>query len=369
MENDIKYIQQCFDLALKGLGTVSPNPLVGALLVNDQMMVIGEGHHQKSGGPHAEVFAINSAKQAGQQVEGATLYCSLEPCCHTNKRTPPCTELIIENKIKKVVIANLDPNPSVAGKGVERLRAMGIEVLTGIEEDQGSEINRVFFHFIQHGLPYLHLKIAQTLDGRISSATGDAKWISNEEARKQVHQWRFEYDAVMVGRGTLNADNPGLDIRLVDGHGKTPYRIVVGSPSKMNWDHKILSDAHTEKTILICTPLQMKGCSADLMTLIHQRKISIVEAANLRCAMEILGAKKITSILVEGGAGLASSLIEQKLINRLSLFIAPKLMGNGPAYYNQNSNFLMNNSLTFKKVSWTLFGTPTAGQMLFEGEL
>lgn len=364
MEFDAAMILRCFDLALRGLGTVTPNPLVGSIVVRDEK-ILGEGYHQRSGEAHAEVFAITQALENVDNLEGCTLYCSLEPCCHTNKRTPPCTELIIKNKIKKVVISNLDPNPMVAGKGVERLRSVGIEVVTGIEEIKGAEINRVFFHHINSSLPYLHLKIAQTLDGRIASATGDAKWISNEEARTRVHQWRLEYDAVMVGRGTLNADNPGLDVRHVENKNKIPYRIVVGNPSEMNWDFKILSDAYTERTIIVARPDQMKQCSLDLMKLIIQRKITVVEASNLRRAMEILSAKKITSILVEGGAGLASSLIEENLVNRLSIFIAPKLMGNGPIYYNQEKNFLMNHSLTFKKVSWT----PFAGQMLFEGEL
>lgn len=364
MLDEVQLMKRCFDLALKGMGTVTPNPMVGALLIRDGV-ILGEGFHSKSGGPHAEVVAISHAESLGHSVEGATIYCSLEPCCHTNKKTPPCTELILQKKISKVIISNLDPNPYVAGKGVERLSQQGVEVEVGLLKEEGEELNRVFFHTIKTGLPYLHLKMAQTLDGRIASETNDSKWITDEEARTRVHQWRYEYDAVMVGRGTFIADNPGLDIRHIDGKGKIPFRVIVGDPTKLNWDYKLLADMHTDKTIILTTLNKWTECPPSLKDLIASRHIRVVATDNLQEGLIALRKLGITSILAEGGAALASSLLSQKLVQRFSLFIAPKLMGNGPSSFIQNDHFEMAKSLCFQRVAWT----PMGNQILFEGEL
>lgn len=358
------HMEKAYGLALQGLGTVTPNPLVGAVIADEQGNSLAEGYHQLSGGPHAEVVAINQALEAGHSLQGKTLYCSLEPCCHTKKLTPPCTELIIKHQFRKVVIGNLDPNPQVAGKGVERLRQAGIDVEISASSAVGEEINRVFFHVMRNKTPYLHLKIAQTLDGRISSSTGDSKWITDMEARTQVHRWRYEYDAVMVGSGTLNADNPSLDIRLVDGQGKIPYRIICGTPQKLNWDSKVLADQHTARTLLLCTSKQWESTSELIKNLIVQRKISVVSGSTLSEGFKKLLDFKISSVLCEGGAHLASSLIEEALVNRLSIFMAPKLMGNGPIFYQQHHHSLMSQAKTLKKIQWRPYGE----QICFQGD-
>ena len=202
MEENAKYIKRCFTLAEKGSGFVSPNPMVGAVIVKNDN-VIGEGVHQKYGEAHAEVNAINSAKE---DVGGATLYCNLEPCVHEKKQTPPCVPLIIDKKIKKVIISNLDPNPEVSGKGVEELKKAGVEVETGILEEEGTELNKFYFKFVNQKQTYITLKLAQSLDGKISLNKKEQTWFTGEESRKFVHQLRSQYDAVLVGAKTIKAD-------------------------------------------------------------------------------------------------------------------------------------------------------------------
>ncbi|MDH5581366.1 MAG: bifunctional diaminohydroxyphosphoribosylaminopyrimidine deaminase/5-amino-6-(5-phosphoribosylamino)uracil reductase RibD, partial [Bdellovibrionales bacterium] len=241
------YMEKAISLAINGRGLVSPNPLVGAVIVKDGK-IIGEGFHERAGTDHAEVVAI---KNAIEDVSGSTLYCNLEPCCHTDKRTPPCVDLLIEKKIKRVVLCNLDPNPKVCGKGIKLLRAAGIEVELGLLEKEGKKLNETFFKFITSGLPFVHLKMAMSLDGKIALANGKSKWITCEDSRKIVHQMRFDYDAVMIGRETLNKDNPKLTIRDVESFGKCPYRIVMGNPSAMNLDSDLFIDEYKKKTIVL----------------------------------------------------------------------------------------------------------------------
>ena len=209
-KNFEKYMHMTLELAKKGAGLVSPNPLVGAIIVKDNE-VIAQGYHKKVGLAHAEVDALNNATAP---VDGATLFCNLEPCCHTNKRTPPCAPQIIEAGIKKVIIANLDPNPEVAGKGVKLLQDHGIEVVTGILEKEGQQLNEIFFTHITKGKAFVELKMAQTLDGKMASMSGDSKWITSEESRKLVHQHRLNYDAIVVGANTARFDDPSLTVRL-----------------------------------------------------------------------------------------------------------------------------------------------------------
>ncbi len=361
MDLNEKYIRLCFEQARLGLGFVAPNPMVGAVLVKEDR-IIGKGYHQKYGEAHAEPNAIASATES---VEGATLYCSLEPCCHTNKQTPPCTDLIIRSKIKKVVVSNLDPNPEVAGKGLEILRQHGIEVESGILQEEGEKLNEVFFKYISTGLPFVHLKMAQTLDGRIATATGDSKWITDESARTVVHYMRFAHSAVMVGRGTLNADNPSLDIRHVDNQGKLPYRIVVGDPAEMNWDLKILADGHTNKTIIVTSPNKITALKPSLKKLIEDRKIHLIGADTLKDALYEIGKLKISSLLLEGGSKLATSFIEEKLADRVSIFIAPKIIGNGPSSFEGTQFTKMAQAIDLKKVEVKNIGN----QVLIQGML
>lgn len=325
MNFDEQMISRCLDLAKLGLGTVSPNPLVGAVIVKDGI-VIGEGYHHKAGTPHAEVNAVNDAISKGYNLKGCTLYCSLEPCCHTNKRTPPCTEMIIKHGFSRVVVCNLDPNPFVAGKGLKRLEEQNIACEHGILSDIGEEINRVFFYSITHTLPYVHLKIASTLDGKMCTSTGDSQWITGIASRTRVHQMRYEYDAIMVGKGTAETDNPSLTIRNVDNHGKYPWRIIVGE--NINSKLKVFNDEHKDKTIVI---------SGDLKASLHK-----------------LYEQGITSVLCEGGSKLASDLLSAGLVNRLSIFVAPKFIGNGKSFFTSDFK-LMSDAKKLKNVKFEIF--------------
>lgn len=357
LSKDEKYMKRAINLALLGLGTVSPNPLVGAVVVKDGI-ILGEGYHEVYGSSHAEVNAI---KNASQDVAGATLYCSLEPCCHTNKQTPPCTNLIISSKIKRVVISNLDPNPFVAGKGVKLLREAGVEVLAGVLEKEGSEVNEIFFKYIQTGLPFINIKYAQTLDGKIATVSGDSKWISDEAARVEVHKMRLKYDAVMIGRGTLENDNAKLNIRMgVDSKGKIPYRIVVGSIGKINLDNEILSDEHTEKTILVTSVNDYQEAPLEIINHIKDRKIKVIFAKAKDGKLDFsevfkkIGELKITSVLVEGGSKLISTLIKDNHYDKITAFICPKIIGNGITFYQDDVIEQMKDSIKFKNVSYKI---------------
>lgn len=352
---DEQYIKLCFKLALKGMGKVSPNPLVGSVIVQDNI-IIGEGYHEYFGGPHAEPNAISSSVES---VEGATLYCNLEPCCHTKKQTPPCTNKIIESKIKRVVISNLDPNPMVAGNGVKKLREAGIAVTVGVLEEEGKELNEVFFKYIQTKLPFVHIKLAQTLDGKIATSTGDSKWISNESARIRVHQWRLKYDAVLVGKNTLVNDDPTLNIRMgVDPKGKVPFRIILGSIDKLDLNYKIFQDDFSSRTIVVTSNESYEKCSLENINFYKEKNIKIILVKRRDGVFDLedlllkLGTLKITSILIEGGQAVISSFINQGQYDKLSLFICPKLIGNGISYYKNENNLLMKDAVEFSKSSF-----------------
>jgi len=331
MLKDQEYIQKTLNLAKKGVGFVSPNPLVGAVVVKDGK-IIGEGYHQRSGEAHAEVNAI---KNSSEDVAGATLYSNLEPCCHSKKRTPPCTDLIIEKKLKRVVVANLDPNPLVSGKGMEKLAEAGIETTSGICEIEGLKLNEVFFKYITTGIPFVHLKMAQTLDGKLATSTGDSKWITDENARAEGHQLRKKYDAVLVGRKTLNKDNPHLNIRMgVDAGDKVPYRIILGNPSKMKKGSHIFNDDHSEKTIIVTGIETWKTTENKVKEFFAGKGIEVITVKETEQGLDLnetvmtLGLQGITSILVEGGKKIISGFMEQNLYDKMTVFIAPKFFGN-----------------------------------------
>lgn len=321
------FMKLAFEQAQKGLGQVSPNPMVGAVIVKNNE-VIARGFHSKSGSDHAEVDAIKNAKEP---LDGATLYCNLEPCCHTKKKTPPCVPAIIESGISKVVISNLDPNPLVSGQGISLLRENGIEVVEGVLKDEGLNFNEVFFHQITTKTPFVHLKAAQTLDGKIQTLSGDSKWISNESCRKEAHEMRLKYDAVLVGRGTLNNDNPALDIRMgVESFGKIPRRIIVGNPKKYNWDSKILKN-NLDKNIFIVGNSNLESISD------HEKKILdkgiVLTSDTIKESLNDLYEAGIKSILVEGGSKILTSFLSNGLFNKLTIFQAPKLIGNGSGIF------------------------------------
>lgn len=332
--NDQRYMSICLDLAQTPRGLVSPNPYVGSVIVKDGK-ILGKGFHQGPGQPHAEIEAINDALKNSENsiredglnpLKGSTLYCNLEPCCHTNKRTPPCAQRLVSEGFAKVVIANLDPNPHVAGKGVEILRKAGIEVVTGILEEEGKDLNEIFFKHIVAKMPFVHLKWAQTLDGKIATESKSSKWITSEKARAKVHWERLACDAILVGAQTLRDDNPSLTIRMPENSqenpaapyaGKTFKRVVLASQDDFSRELKFFSDEHKESSILI-TP-------EDGSKRLHLPKV-----------LADLYQRGICSVYVEGGSGVLSQFYQEGLYDKLSVYIAPKILGNGISPINAN---------------------------------
>lgn len=327
MKSDAYYMQKALLLALKGGGSVAPNPRVGCVIVKNDS-IIAEGWHEQYGNAHAEVRAIENATE---DVSGATLYVNLEPCNHYGK-TPPCTSLIIEKGIRRVVIGMHDPNPLVAGKGIEKLRENGIEVTEGILEEESRWINRVFVHHITTGLPYVVGKIAQSLDGCIATKNGHSKWISSVESRRRVHLLRAELDAVIIGKNTAQKDDPLLTVR--DVHGKNPWRIVFDSKLSLPFHLQLLSDNLRHKTIIICNKQFDETKKAYNLRKAGVNIIGIDENGNgkpdLSLALKQLADEfNITSVLVEGGGILLSSFANAALLHEIHFFIAPIIIGAG----------------------------------------
>jgi len=321
-----EYISKCFKVASKGQGLVSPNPLVGALLVKNGK-IIGRGYHKKFGAEHAEVNAI---KNATQNVADATLYCNLEPCCHTNKKTPPCVPLIIQKKIKRVVISNLDPNDEVDGKGVEQLREAGIEVISGILEDEGKELNKFYFKYVTKNLPYVTLKVAQSIDGKISEAKNKQTWLTGKESIKYVHKLRSEYDAVLVGANTVKVDDPLLTVR--DVKGRNPIRVIVDGNLSIPTNSKIVHLSDPEKTWIFTS----SNVDEKKVKRIADKGINIFRISNskgklldIKKILKVLAEQKIISILVEGGQKIFSQFLSQNLFDEIIVLQSPKILGKG----------------------------------------
>jgi len=321
-----KYLKHCFELAKKGKGYVSPNPLVGAVLVKNGK-VIGIGFHKKYGTAHAEVDAINHAKE---NVAGSTLYCNLEPCCHTNKQTPPCVPLIIEKKVKRVVISNLDPNPNVNGIGVSQLRKAGIEVSTGILKEEGEELNKFYFKSLKNKRPYIALKIAQSIDGKISRGKKEQTWLTGKKSQKFVHELRSLYDAVLIGANTVKIDNPLLTVREVQG--RNPLRIIIDGKLSSPLNSKIFNSNDSNKTWIFTSEKadrkkieQLKERGIKIFT-IKQNGTGLL---NIKTILNTLARNKITSILVEGGAKVFSQFINSGLYDEIIVLQAPVILGEG----------------------------------------
>lgn len=319
---DEKFMKLAVELAKKGKGRVNPNPLVGAVIVKNGE-VIGEGYHKKYGGHHAEVEAINSSKES---VEGATIYVTLEPCFHYGK-TPPCVDKLISSGVSKVVIGSLDPNPLVAGKSIDKLKALGIEVKVGILEEECLKINEVFLKYIKTKLPFVVLKSAVSLDGKIATKTGESKWITGEASRLRVHELRNELSSIMVGVNTVIKDDPSLTCNIEGG--RNPIRIIVDSTLRIPLNSRILKTASTFKTIIATTKnidLKKKESIEELgakVLLVN----SINEKVDLKDLMFNLGTLGIDGILLEGGGELNYSAIESNIVDKLMIFIAPKIIG------------------------------------------
>jgi diaminohydroxyphosphoribosylaminopyrimidine deaminase/5-amino-6-(5-phosphoribosylamino)uracil reductase len=317
---DEKYILRALRLAEKGRGKTSPNPMVGAVIVKNNR-IIGEGYHKKAGANHAEIMAI---KKAGRDVKGATLYINLEPCCHQG-RTGPCTERIVETGMKRVVFSLKDPNPLVNGKGAARLRRAGIKVSSGLFAEKARRQNEVYVKFIRTGRPFIILKLAQTIDGRIATIDGDSKWITGVRSRKLVHRLRAEYDAVAVGRGTVTADDPHLTVRSISG--KNPYRIILSGRPDFPESINLFKNNDDARTILATSRhFADKYRTKNLIVWkIKQGKDGLALDDFLEKAADF----GINSMMIEGGARLATSFIKAGLIDKYYIFIAPMIIGSG----------------------------------------
>ena len=324
--SDNTYMGLALSLAAKGEGRVNPNPLVGAVIVRDGA-VIGQGYHAFFGGPHAERAALDSLTAP---ANGAVLYVTLEPCCHHGK-TPPCTDAIIKSGIRRVVIGASDPNPLVAGKGMAVLRSSGIEVIQGVLEEECIRQNEVFFHFIRSRQPYVVMKYAMTMDGKIATRTGASQWITGEIAREQVHRDRNRYTAIMVGVGTVLADDPMLTCRIPGG--RDPIRIVCDSRLSTPPSARLVESAGSLTTILAtcCTdpdrhvPYLAAGC--EILTV----RADADGHVDLAALMQALGARGIDSIVLEGGGTLAWAALRAGIVHRVQAYIAPKLFGGAQA--------------------------------------
>ncbi|UCF81761.1 MAG: bifunctional diaminohydroxyphosphoribosylaminopyrimidine deaminase/5-amino-6-(5-phosphoribosylamino)uracil reductase RibD [Acidobacteriota bacterium] len=328
--DDAKYMDWALALARKGAGTVSPNPMVGAVLVSPASGgIVGEGAHGRAGGPHAEIVAL---ERAGAEAKGATLYVNLEPCAHEG-RTPPCTEALARAGVSRVVAAMADPNPAVSGKGFQKLRDAGIDVDAGLRGAEAKRLNEVFTKFITTGFPFVTLKLGMSLDGRIADAKGASRWVTSEESRKRVHEMRYASDALLAGAATVAQDNPLLTVRLDDDRAKPLLRVVLDPglelpPTLRLWD------TLPEGKILLAAA---EGASLEARASLERRGVEVLEMGTgepagqgkipLRALLEALGKRDVTSVLVEGGARLATALAEENLVDKIVLFVSPRLLG------------------------------------------
>lgn len=357
-KQDIEYMQRAIELARQGSGFVNPNPMVGCVVVKDNT-IIAEGYHEYYGGFHAERNALTNCKS---DCNGATIYVTLEPCCHHGK-TPPCTDIIIEKGIKKVVVGLLDPNPLVNRKGVEILEKAGIEVVTGVEEESIKELNKVFLKYIKTKRPYVLLKTAMTLDGKIATYTGDSKWITNEKSRKLVHKLRSEMMGIVAGIGTVKTDDPMLNCRLEiqqptansqQPNFHQPIRIIVDTKASISTESQIVKTAKEYKTILVHTKSAShdnieKLHSLNVETLICEEKDNHVDINDL---MTKLGQKGIDSLLLEGGSCLNAAFLQAGCVDEVYAFIAPKIIGgeHSKSPIGGKGIELMKDAITFNKV-------------------
>lgn len=325
--NDEKFMRRALELAAKAVGRTSPNPLVGCVIVKDNK-VVGEGYHLKAGTPHAEIHALTAA---GDQARGATAYVTLEPCSHFG-RTPPCANALIRAKIKRVVVAMKDPNPLVAGRGLDRLREAGIQVDVGVLLQEALRLNEIFLKTITTGLPFVVYKTAMTLDGKIATETGDSRWVSNEGSRHYVHQLRDLYDVILVGSETVIRDNPALTCRLPNG--KDPIRLVVDGKLRIDEHAQVLSSSEFSPCI-IATTLAASIEKVERLQNLEQVEVWQYDTARhvpLEKLLRDLVHRGWTSMLLEGGGELAGTFLQEQLVDKVEFFIAPKLIGgNGPS--------------------------------------
>ncbi len=322
---DESVMHEVLRLAKKGRGRVSPNPMVGAVLVRDGQ-VIARGYHRRFGEHHAEVDAIG---RAAGEVKGSSLYVNLEPCSHHGKQ-PPCTEQIVAAGIKVVVVGGEDPNPLVNGRGLSYLRQKGVQVRTGVLEAECKKVNAGFYKFMQQGLPYITLKIAQTIDGMISGADGNSKWISSSQSRKFTHKLRSENDAILAGIGTVLSDDPGLNVRLV--RGRNPRRIVLDSRLRIPLEVTLLNDDNAHETIVATSEAAPAGKAEEIRARgaqVWRLPSCKTGGVQLKALCRKLAEVNVTSLLIEGGSQVFSAFLRSRLVDRLEIFVAPKILGDG----------------------------------------
>jgi len=330
---DEKYIKHCLQLAVKGEGYVSPNPLVGCVIVKEDK-ILSTGFHQKYGSFHAERNAILNAKE---DLQGATLYCNLEPCMHKNKQTPPCVPLIISSGIKRVVVSNTDTNPSVKGKGIVQLKEAGIETITGVLENEGYELNKFYFKFLQRGIPYITLKIATSADGMITHEEGKQTWFTGSESKEFVHKLRSKYDAVLAGANTINIDNPLLTVR--EFKGRNPKRVIIDGKLSSDFESSIFNDNGAD-TFIFCSQL----ADISLKTSLRSKNVTVIEIDTgddmkilITDIIKNLAILKINSVLVEGGKYIFEQFINTNYFDEVFHIKAPMVLSTGIKMFESNS--------------------------------
>jgi len=359
-ENDEYYMGRALRLAKRGEGRTSPNPMVGAVIVRDGR-IIGEGYHACCGENHDEVNAILAAQEP---IAGATFYITLEPCTHQG-RTPPCVHALIRERPARVVIGSLDPNPRVSGRGVTALREQGIDTVVGVREEECRRLNEKFFKYMTTGLPFITLKYAQTLDGRIATTTGHSRWVSSLPARRYAHRLRSVHDAVLVGVGTVQQDDPELTVRLV--RGKDPLRIVLDSRLRISPEAKILQGQDRVPTIVATSPQAPRNRLKSLKSIGIEAllvKETTEGGLSLPDLFRTLGKRGISSVLVEGGAAVITSVLRNRLADRLAVVVAPKIVGCGVEAVNDLGINSMDQALKFHLYRWRRLGP----DLLFIGD-
>lgn len=324
--NDTGYMKMALHLSQQGRGRTSPNPMVGAVVVKDGA-VAGKGYHQKAGTPHAEIHALN---EAGMAAQGSTLYVTLEPCCHRG-RTLPCVDFIIRSRVARVVVAMQDPNPLVNGRGVRMLRDAGVQVDLGILENEARTLNEFFIKYITRKVPFVILKAAVSLDGRIATRTGDSRWITGEAARERAHEIRNTVDAVLVGVNTVLTDNPSLTTRLPGSEGRDPVRIILDTHLRTPLDARIIVNDSPAKTLIFAggdvARERIKAYQERNVTVLVAKKgMHRIEFAQI---LEDLGGMEISSLMIEGGAEVHASALKAGIVDRVVFFVAPKIIGGG----------------------------------------
>jgi diaminohydroxyphosphoribosylaminopyrimidine deaminase/5-amino-6-(5-phosphoribosylamino)uracil reductase len=317
------FMRRCFELALKGAGLVSPNPMVGAVLVREGK-ILAEGFHAKHGGPHAEAALFQNYPET--DLSGCDLYINLEPCSHTKKLTPPCAPEIVARKVSRVIISNIDPNPQVAGNGVKLLEAAGIEVITGVLSEEGEKLNEIFFHRMRTQKPFITLKAAATLDGKTALSNGESKWITSPEARLDAHHGRLTHDAILIGAETLRRDNPALTVRLPEVKiEKQPYRLILTASGKMPKEAQVFTDEHRHRTFVITH----EETTIDFLPPQQVIRLSTLKPFPFEELYQKLSELGIHSLWLEGGSNLHTLFLSHKQVTKLQLYLAPKIMGQG----------------------------------------